>query len=85
LQEIIFGQNANQIYHAFRHTDALGLSREDVVEAIRRDLERRLPFPVPPPKDFVFVGRVTVGGCELRYRAHAVSEGAVNVGRITGA
>jgi hypothetical protein len=85
VQEVAFGQNANQIYHTFRHTDALGLSRAKVMEAISRDLERHLPFPVPPPKDFLFVGDVTVGGYKLQYRAHPVSEGVVNVGWITGA
>jgi hypothetical protein len=85
LWEIVFGQSANQIYHAFRHTDDLGLNRAVVVEAIRRDLRRHLPFPVPPPANFLFVGTVTVGGRELRYRAHPIADGVVNVGRITGA
>jgi hypothetical protein len=85
VQEIVFGRRANQIYHAFRHTDALGLNRADVVEVIRRDLEQHLPFPVPPPRNFLFFGRVTVGGCELEYRAHPISDGVVNVGRITAA
>jgi hypothetical protein len=84
LPEVVFGQDANQISHAFRHTDALGLDRTKVVETIRRDLERHPPFPVPPPKDFVFIGNVTVSGRQLEYRAHPVSDGVVNVGRITG-
>jgi hypothetical protein len=84
LHEVVFGQNANQIYHAFRHTDALGLDRAEVAEAIRRDLERHLPFPVLPPEDFAFVATVSVGGYELEYHAHPVSDGVVNVGRITG-
>jgi hypothetical protein len=85
VQEIVFAQGGNQIYHAFRHTDALGLSRTEVVEAIRRDIERHLPFPVPTPRNFLFVARVTVAGRELQYRAHPISDGVVNVGRITAA
>lgn len=85
MQEVVFGLNANQIYHSFRHTDALGLNRAEVVEAIRQDLRHRLPFPIPPPKNFLFIGNVTVRGRELQYRAHPVSEGVVNVGRITAA
>jgi hypothetical protein len=54
------------------------------MEAIRRDLQPYLPLPIPPPSDFIFVGKVTVGGIELRYRAYPVNEGLVNVGRITG-
>lgn len=33
-----FGGNANQIYHAFRHVDQLGLDRAAVQGAIRQDL-----------------------------------------------
>lgn len=83
-QEIVFGHSANQVSHAFRHTDTLGLDRTDVMEAIRRDLQPFLPLPMPPPSDFIFVGKVTVGGIELHYRAYPVNEGLVNVGRIIG-
>jgi hypothetical protein len=83
-QQIVFGRSANQVFHAFRHTDALGLDRTDVMEAIRRDLQPYLPLPIPAPSDFIFVGEVTVDGMELHYRAYPVNEGLVNVGRITG-
>ena len=83
-QEIVFGQNANQVAHAFRHIDDLGLDREEVMDAITRDLQPYLPLPVPPPRDFVFIGKVTVCGLELLYRAYPLSEEFVNVGRITG-
>jgi len=33
---IQFGNNENQIYHAFRHTDALGLDRSLVKSAIEK-------------------------------------------------
>ena len=83
-QRIVFGQNANQVSHAFRHTDRLGLDRAEIVDAIRRDLGPYLPLPVPPPGDFIFIGMVTVRGVELLYRAYPLSEELVNVGRITG-
>jgi hypothetical protein len=83
-QIIVFGQDANQVSHAFRHTDVLGLDRAEVMDAIRRDLQPHLPLPVPPPRDFIFIGRVMVRGVEIHYRAYPLSEGLVNVGRITG-
>jgi hypothetical protein len=82
-QEIVFGQNLNQTYHTFRYTDALGLDRAAVIEAIRADLRPRLPLPIPPPNNAPFVGRVTINGIQLSYRAYPVSEGLVNVGGIT--
>jgi hypothetical protein len=83
-QVIVFGQDANQISHAFRHTDVLGLDRAEVADAITRNLQPYLPLPVPPPRNFIFMGRVTVRGIELSYQAYPLSEELVNVGRITG-
>jgi len=83
-QEIVFGQSANQVSHAFRHTDRLGLDRAEVTDAIVSDLRSYLPLPVPPPRDFTFIGKVAVRGVELLYRAYPLSEELVNVGRITG-
>jgi len=64
--------------------DDLGLDREEVMDAITRDLRRYLPLPVPPPRDFIFIGKVSVRGIELLYRAYPLSEELVNVERITG-
>ena len=36
---IRFGGNANQVYHTFRHTDALGLDRSVVQSMIRTHFE----------------------------------------------
>jgi hypothetical protein len=83
-QDVVFGQDSNQISHTFRHTDDLGLDRAEVMDAIRADLQSNLPFTVRPPKDVLFVGRVTVGGIQLQYHAYPINEGLVNVGRITG-
>jgi hypothetical protein len=82
-EDVVFGQNANQISHTFRHTDRLGLDRAEVVDAIRADLQPYLPLSMRP-SDALFVGKVTVGGSELQYHAYPVNEGLVNVGRITG-
>jgi hypothetical protein len=83
-QRIVFGQSANQVSHAFRHADRLGLDRAEIMDAITRDLQPHLPLPVPPPRDFIFIGTVTVRGVALLYRAYPLSEEFVNVGRITG-
>jgi hypothetical protein len=81
--EIVFGRNPDQTNHTFRHTDALGLHRSDVIDAIRNDLRSYLPLQSPPPNSSPFIGRVIVGGIELRYHAYPISQGLVNVGRIT--
>lgn len=73
---IEFGANANQVSHAFRHVDAIGLSRDAVTTAIRADM--------PALQVGQGVTRtVTVNGTELTYRAHRVNETLTNVGRIT--
>lgn len=82
-QLVVFGQTANQVSHAFRHTDRLGLDRVEIMEAIIRDLRPYLPLPVPPPRDFIFARKVIVRGVVLLYRAYPLSEDLVNVGRIT--
>jgi hypothetical protein len=77
-QTIVFSRDPNQVAHSFRHTDILGLDREEVMEAIRRDLEQHLPLAE------LVIGIVIVGGIELRYHAYCISKEFVNVGRITG-
>jgi len=73
---IEFGANANQVSHAFRHIDAIGLSRDAITTAIRAD--------VPALQVGQGVTRtVTVNGIDLTYRAHRVNETLVNVGRVT--
>jgi hypothetical protein len=83
-QGIVFGQNRNQTHHTFRYTDALGLDRGNVMDAIREDLQPNLPLQTPPPNNAPFIGKVTVTDIELSYNAYPVSEGVVNVGRIIG-
>jgi len=60
--KIVFGQNANQISHAFRHVDSLGLSRGAVQAAIRADL--RAGQALVPGK--LHIGNVQVGGQSLQ-------------------
>ncbi len=83
-QDVVFGQDANQASHTFRHTDDLGLGREEVMDAIRADLQPYLPLVMRPRSVGLLVGKVTVRGVELRCHAYLVNEGLVNVGRITG-
>jgi hypothetical protein len=61
-QRVVFGQEPNQVSHAFRHTDRLGLDRAEIIDAISRDLRPYLPLPAPPPRDFILIGKVTVRG-----------------------
>jgi hypothetical protein len=81
-QLVVFGQDANQVYHTFRHTDWLGLDWDEVMEAICADLESHLPLSVPPSRNAPRIGCVTVNGVRLEYHAHPISEGLVNVGSI---
>jgi hypothetical protein len=76
---IEFGVNANQVSHAFRHIDSLGLARDGVASAIRTDMATTS----------LQVGQgvtrnVVVNGVDLSYRAHRISDSVINIGRITG-
>ncbi|MBI3201894.1 MAG: RHS repeat-associated core domain-containing protein [Myxococcales bacterium] len=78
---IQFGRTANQTSHAFRHTDALGLSRSAVMQAI----EQQLPgvasrIPAGRPLNQV----IQVGGQQIQYSAFRLPNGVINVGRIHG-
>ena len=79
-KDLHFGRNQNQVEHAFRHTDKLGLSRSDIRTAIQRDIS----------KNATNVGAgsntrtIVVNGVRLTYNAHRLPNGSINVGRITG-
>jgi filamentous hemagglutinin len=81
-QQVVFGQNPNQAYHAFRRTDAVGLDRNAVMQTVQADLGPALPLPFPAPGNAVFIGIVWVAGVRLRYHAFPIDEGTVNVGSI---
>jgi hypothetical protein len=78
---IRFGTNENQFRHTFRHIDRLGLDREAVVTAILEDLAGRQPLL---PGSYI-AGNAVVGAVMLEYRAFLLSDGTINIGRITGA
>ena len=76
---IRFGGNANQVYHTFRHTDALGLDRSLVQSMIRTHFET--------VSSQVVVGRpfnqvIRIGGRNIQYTAFKLSDGTFNIGRI---
>ena len=81
LLNIQFGNNPNQIYHAFRHTDDLGLDRESVKKAVIADLSK-CANQVPNGKPFN--QKITVNGIDLQYTAFKLKNGTLNVGRIHG-
>ena len=74
-----FGNNPNQDYHTFRHVEDAGIDKQAAEKAIREDLagkEDSLPQGLTK-------GRVNVGGKTLEYNAYKLSDGTINVGRIT--
>jgi filamentous hemagglutinin len=79
-QNVQFGSNENQEYHAFRHIDEIGIDRGAATDAIRQDLAARGTIA---PNAYI-TGNVTVGGQSIEYRAFGLSNGTINVGRITG-
>ena len=81
-QRVVFGQDANQVRHTFRHTDWLGLDRKEAIEAIRADLESRLPLSVRPQGNTPLIGYMRVNGVRPEYHAYPVGEDLVNVGSI---
>jgi len=81
-QRIVFGLTRNATTRAFRHVDAMGLDREEVMQAIVRDLEPHLPMQ-SPANNMPHQGSVMLRGLLLRYHAFPLVNGIVNVGRVT--
>jgi hypothetical protein len=76
-----FGKGANQIYHAFRHTDKLGLDRERVQAAVQQHLQSvASQLTAGKPLNQV----IEVDGVRVQYTAYLVADGVANVGRIHG-
>ncbi len=79
VSRVTFGKNADQVEHAFRHTDAAGLSRSNVQSAISRDITQN--------GHLVRAGSntrtVRVDGVDVTFNAHRLPDGTINVGRIT--
>jgi len=78
---IKFGNNPNQDYHAFRHTDKLGLSRFEVRSAVETNLQMQSNL-IEVGKPFNQV--VTINGQRIQYTAYKLPNGTINVGRIHG-
>jgi len=79
---IQFGKDANQVEHAFRHTDALGLDRGVVQSEVQAHL-KTVASQITPGKPFNQV--IEVGGQRMQYTAFKLQDGTINVGRIHGA
>jgi RHS repeat-associated protein len=78
---VTFGRNANQVEHAFRHTDKLGLSRDAVQSAIQNHLPAVADkIPNGAPLNQV----IKVAGKKIQYSAFRLPNGSINVGRIHG-
>ena len=76
---IRFGNDANQVYHAFRHIDAIGLSRSAVQSAVETHLNTVIhEIPMGKP----FNQTITVNGIKIQYTAYKLPNGEINVGRI---
>lgn len=78
---IVFGQNENQTYHAFRHVDELGLSKDIVSKAIISDFSGKYT-QVVTGKPFNQI--IEVGGKRLQYTVYKLNNGKFNIGRIHG-
>jgi len=78
---IQFGKTDNQIYHAFRHTDELGLDRTLVQSSIEMDI-RTVSSQIVSGKPFNQV--IEVAGKKIQYTAFKLSDGTINIGRIHG-
>ena len=76
---IRFGGNANQVYHTFRHTDALGLDRSVVQSMIRTHFET-VSSQVVAGRPFNQI--IRIGGRNIQYTAFKLSDGTFNIGRI---
>ena len=81
LKTISFGRNANQTYHAFRHVDKLGLSRNVVIKAI----EKHLPTVISKVKVGQPLNVVTkINNTRIQYSVYKVGN-SYNIGRIHAA
>lgn len=80
-QKVIFGKVLNQINHAFRHTDALGLERKIVKDEIKKNLNQ-FSSKIIEGKPYNKI--VMVKGKKIQYTAYKLKDGTINVGRIHG-
>jgi len=76
-----FGKTENQMFHTFRHTDALGMDRSLVQSTIRNHF-KTVSSQVVEGKPFNQV--IEIGGQRIQYTAFKLSDGTFNIGRILG-
>ena len=76
---VYFGQNPNQTYHAFRHIDELGLSRTQVKMAVQDDI-KYIHTTIKPRTSINRV--IRVNGKNLQYTVFRLDDNNLNVGRI---
>jgi hypothetical protein len=80
--EVQFGNGTeNQTYHAFRHTDELGLDREAVRSSVLSDIKKAFSN-IQAGKPFNKV--IEVAGQKIQYTAFKLANGKINIGRIHG-
>jgi hypothetical protein len=78
---IQFGKTENQIYHVFRHTDALGLDRS-LVQSMVQNHFKTVSSQVVSGKPFNQI--IEIGGQRVQYSVFKLSDGTFNIGRIHG-
>ncbi|HRP03180.1 MAG TPA: hypothetical protein PLE30_11085, partial [Candidatus Kapabacteria bacterium] len=78
---IHFGKAENQINHAFRHTDELGLDRSLVQSIVERHFK---PLSTKVVTGEPFNRIIEIGGKRIQYTAFKLPDGTFNIGRIHG-
>ncbi|MFV0291022.1 MAG: RHS repeat domain-containing protein [Mangrovibacterium sp.] len=78
---IQFGKTENQVYHAFRHTDELGLDKSLVQSTVQNHF-KTVSAQVVMGKPFNQI--IEIGGQKIQYTAFKLSDGTFNIGRIHG-
>ncbi len=76
-----FGDDANSVYHAFRHVDDLGLDRTIVQQAITKHFSG-VYSQVVSGRPFNQI--IQVSGQRLQYTAYQLGDDLYNIGRIHG-
>jgi hypothetical protein len=69
------------VYHAFRHTDALGLDRSFVQTTVENHL-KKVSSQVVAGKPFNQI--IEIGGQKIQYTAFKLPDGTFNIGRMHG-
>jgi hypothetical protein len=76
-----FGKGQNQVSHAFRHVEAMGLSKDVVKSAIMKDIPR---IAKNMPYGQSINTTIKVSNQQIIYSSYKLPNGTINIGRITG-